>query len=186
VPRSRLERMLDSSLQERRFRGSSYRVHSPKDEPVGFKRNESHRAPDEFVSLSSVVKFPLSPKELEWQAMEEEIKLADFLLSIESDTESDDFVPYEKETLSRATGFLRRLMIHAHAANVVGMGVPQIGPADCGSVDLYWEKSDRTLLINFLPSESIANYYGRKAKSEISGRCDPSEARAELVFWLAD
>jgi hypothetical protein len=41
-------------------------------------------------------------------------------------------------------------------------------------------------LINFPAGESIANYYGKKPKSEISGRFDPSDARAELVFWLAD
>jgi len=61
-----------------------------------------------------------------------------------------------------------------------------IGPADHGSIDLYWEKADRTLLINFPAMESVANYYGKKPKSEISGRFDPSEARAELALWLAD
>jgi hypothetical protein len=77
-------------------------------------------------------------------------------------------------------------MIHAHSSSIVGIGVPQIGPADHGSIDLFWEKCDRTLLINFPAGESIANYYGKKPKSEISGRFDPSDARAELVFWLAD
>jgi len=118
--------------------------------------------------------------------MDDEIKAADFVLEIKNDLESDDFVPYARETLSRATEFLRRMMIHAHAANVTGVGVPQIGPADQGSIDLYWEKSDRTLLINFPAMESVANYYGRKPKSEVSGRFDPSEARGELAFWLAD
>jgi hypothetical protein len=118
--------------------------------------------------------------------MEEEIKAADFVLNMENDFEPGDFVPHTQETLSRATGFLRRLTIHAHTANVIGMGVPQIGPADRGSIDLFWEKGDRTLLINFPAHESIANYYGRKPKSEISGKFDPSESRAELVFWLAD
>jgi len=118
--------------------------------------------------------------------MEEEIKAAEFVLGIENDSETDDFVPYTRETLTRATQFLQRLMIHAHSANVVGMGVPRIGPADHGSIDLFWQKADRTLLINFPANESIANYYGKKPKSEISGKFDPSESRAELVFWLAD
>jgi len=185
VPRSRLEKMLDSSLRERRLPGS-YKIRSQKDEPLGFARHEGHRFFEESVSLVQATRPSLSPAEQEWRAMEEEILLADFILRIENDNESDDFVPYEVSTLRRATDFLKRLMIHSHASNVVGMGVPQIGPADRGSVDLYWEKVDRTLLINFLASENIANFYGRKSKSEISARFYPSEARAELVFWLAD
>ena len=118
--------------------------------------------------------------------MEEEIRAAEFILGIQNDSGLEDFVPYDGETLSRATGFLRRLMIHAHAANLINTGVPRIGPADHGSIDLYWEMGDRTLLINFSANENVANYYGRKPKSEISGRFDPSEPRAELVFWLAD
>lgn len=118
--------------------------------------------------------------------MDDEIKAADFVLRIDNELDSDEFAPYAPETLSRATGFLQRLMIHTHAARIVGLGVPQIGPADHGSIDLFWEKSDRTLLINFPASACIATYYGRKAKSEISGRFDPSEARPELALWLAD
>jgi hypothetical protein len=186
MSRSRMEQILESNLLERRYAGSSYGVRSPKDEPLGFKRHERQSSSKEIAPLITPPKSPASPKEREWQAMEEEIRLADFILRIEDDGESHEFVAYERATLSRATAFLRRLMINSHAANVVGIGVPQIGPADCGSIDLYWEKSDRTLLINFAASESVANFYGSKPKSEISGRFDPAEARSELVFWLAD
>ena len=186
MPLSRLKKVIDASSSARRFPESSYRVLSPKDEPIGFKRSESHRLPVGFGGSMPSVKPSLTPAELEWRAMEEEIKQASFLLSIGNESESGDFLPYDKATLSRAAGFLRRMMINAHSANVIGMGVPQIGPANSGSIDLYWEKDDRTLLINFPPSQCVANFYGRKAKSEISGRFDPSDARAELVIWLAD
>jgi hypothetical protein len=118
--------------------------------------------------------------------MDEEIRAASFILGIENEEESDEFVPYAKETLDRATSFLTRQMIHAHTARILGMGVPQIGPADKGSIDLYWEKEDRTLLINFPSESAVANYFGKKPKSEISGRFEPSEARVELISWLAD
>jgi hypothetical protein len=126
----------------------------------------------------------LSDREL--RAMEAEIKAADFILGIRNDAGMEDFVPYSRETLTRATSFLRRHMIHAHAANLFDTGVPGIGPADHGSIDLYWEADDRTLLINFPANESDANYYGKKPGSEISGRFDPSEARADIVVWLAE
>jgi hypothetical protein len=122
----------------------------------------------------------------EWRAMEDEIRAASYILEIENEEVSDEFVPYTKETLDRVTSFLERQMIHAHSARVFGMGIPCIGPANRGSIDLYWEKEDRTLLINFPFDSDIATYYGKKPKSEISGRFDPSEARVELVSWLAD
>jgi hypothetical protein len=118
--------------------------------------------------------------------MDEEIKAAKYILEIDNEEDSAAFVSYTKETLDRAVDFLTRQMIQAHSARVFGMGVPSIGPADYGSIDLYWEKEDRTLLINFPSGSDSATYYGRKPKSEISGRFDPSEARVELVSWLAD
>jgi hypothetical protein len=139
---------------------------------------------EEFVDDVAVARTP-SLFDQEWRAMEAEIKAANFILGIQNDSELEGFVPYVRETLSRATSFLQRLMIHAHSANLINMGVPRIGPADQGSIDLYWESGDRTLLINFPADKDIANYYGKKPKSEISGRFDPSEARADLVVWLA-
>jgi hypothetical protein len=182
VTQSRMEKLLESSSRERLFSGSPYKM---RDRELGFRTRVPDRTRTEYVQVRSVPKQP-SPSEQEWRAMEAEIKAADFVLGIQNDSELEDFVPYARETLSRATSFLRRLMIHAHTANLINTGVPRIGPADQGSIDLYWEMGDRTLLINFLANESIANYYGRKPKSEISGRFDPSEPRAELVFWLAD
>ena len=183
MPSSRLERLMDSRSNPRRFKHSAYRVRTGKDEQLDFTRSELN---EEVKTYSTTLTSPVAMIEEEQRAMEKEITAATFVLSIEDDTESDDFEPYSQETLARASGFLRRLMIHAHAANVIGMGIPQIGPADHGSIDLYWEKNDRTLLINFPASENIANFYGKKAKSEISGRFEPSEARGELVSWLVD
>jgi hypothetical protein len=181
-----MQRLLESAVHKRCFPESSYAVRSDKEKQVGFKRSERRDPSNRFVDLAVASRRSISPSEREWSAIDAEIKAASFVLEIENELESDDFVPYSRETLSRATGFLRRMMIHAHAANVTGVGVPQIGPADHGSIDLHWEKNDRILLINFPAMESVANYYGKKPKSEISGRFDPSEARVELALWLAD
>jgi len=186
VSNSRLEQLLGSSKRERLFSGNSYAVRSLKDEPMNFVRPEYDKLNRSFARFAPVKRQHLSSSDLEWSAMEEEIKSASFVLNIENDCNDDDFVPYSDQTLFRATGFLRRLMIHAHTSGLVGIGVPQIGPADHGSIDLFWEKCDRTLLINFPAEGNLSNFYGKKPKSEISGRFDSSDARAELVFWLAD
>ncbi len=177
-------RSLDSYSNHRKFRPPyEVRTRTRKNEQLGFTSPELN---EEVKSYSTTLTSPAAAIEEERRAMETEIAAADFVLNIENDMEVEDFEPYSKETLDRATGFLRRLMLHAHKANVVGMGIPKIGPADHGSIDLFWEKGGRMLLINFPAAEDIANYYGKKAKSEISGRFEPSEAGAELVSWLVN
>jgi hypothetical protein len=184
---SRLEKLADQCRSERRFPDSPYKVHGQRSRKFGFHEPESITVREETVELFIAKAIKLqSPKDAEERAMEEEIEAAKYILKIGNDTEAGDFVPYSKSTLSCAVDFLRRQMIHAHAARLIGMGVPQIGPADRGSVDLFWEKTDRTLLVNFPSSGGPVTYYGRKPKSEISGRFDPSEARADLVIWLAE
>lgn len=182
VAQSRMEKLLESSSRERLFSGSPYKM---RDREFGFRTRVPDRSRTEYVQIGSVPKQP-SPSEQEWSAMEAEIRAADFILGIQNDDELEDFVPYSRDTLSRATNFLQRLMIHAHSANLMNTGVPRIGPAECGSIDLYWETGDRTLLINFPAHESIANYYGKKPKNETSGKIDPSGPIADLVVWLAD
>lgn len=181
MPSSRMEKLLESARSGRHFSESLYKV--SENPGISVKVPTSDR--DVFKSFVAAASRILRPSEVEWRAMEEEIEAAGYILQIENDSEVDDFVPYSQETLDSATGFLRRQMIHAHSANVVGMGVPQIGPADHGSIDIFWEKHDRTLLINFPPAGEAASYYGKKPKSEVSGRFDPSEAREDLVIWLA-
>jgi hypothetical protein len=183
---SRLEKALDQVRSERSTFGSAYEIRSPKEGGLSFVEYKSGHSKSGLIPIISVGRQVPSPADREWQAMEEEIIASEYLLMIENDLEFEDFVPYTRSTLARATQFLRRMMIYAHSANVVGMGVPRIGPADRGSIDVFWETQDRTLLINFPSSETIANYFGRKPKSEISGRFDPSEPRPELLFWLAD
>lgn len=185
---SRLERVLDRNSRERSFSAHPYRVLPAKRDRIGFSTGEPEvdTAKETGAPFTARVVPVRTRSEQEFHELDQEITAANFVLNIENDLESEDFVPYSREVLSCATGFLRRMMIHAHSANIVGLGIPHIGPADAGSIDLHWEKSDRTLLINFSASKNMATYYGRKAKSEISGRFDPSEARPELVIWLAD
>lgn len=182
--KSRLNDLLESSSQARRFSSNSYQFRPSRgrrfDAPTIRPWESSGRH-----LLSNALPVP-TDADSEWQSMEQEIKEAVYILAIKNEEDCDDFVPYTRETFDRATKFLTRQMIHAHSARVAGIGIPRICPADHGSIDLFWEKGDQTLLINFPPSGGDASYYGKKPKSEISGRFDPSEARIELISWLAD
>lgn len=179
---TRFEKLLATSSRERPISQCPYEI---RERSIGVKRRHLDPFREEYAQLASISKSP-SRSELEMRAFEDEIKAAEFILTIQQEEGSEDFVPYSRETLSRATDFLRRYLIHAHTSNLVGAGVPTIGPADHGSIDLYWESANRTLLINFPSTEDAANFYGKKPKSQISGRFDPSEVPTELVIFLAD
>lgn len=177
---SRIEKLLESCSRERLITQSPYEL---KDRSIRVKRNTLGIFRDDYANLASK---PPSRADLEWRALEDEIMSAEFILNIGNDEGAEDFVPYSRQTLSRATDFLRRYMVHAQTSNLVGAGIPSIGPADLGSIDLYWESPVRTLLINFPSDVAVANFYGQKQKRQISGRFDPSEVPTELVVFLAD
>lgn len=174
---TRIEKLLEGLSRERLISQSPYEF---KD-----RRGPADESRGDYAQIASISR--LNPRsEQEWRALEDEIKAAEYILRIQQEAGEEEFESYSPETLGRATSFLRRLMIQSHTSNLLGLGIPKIGPADRGSIDLYWGSEKCTLLINFPAHENVANYYGRKQKSEISGRFDPSEARAELVVWLAD
>jgi|GEM_PF-6808455 len=127
------------------------------------------------------------PGAREMEDIEREIKDASFVLAIEPEDDDVDFVPYTPETLKRAADFLRRLAIHAHSCNFVGIGVPQIGPGPRGSIDLMWMDDHKRLLVNFPSDKSArASFYGKKANGELSARFEQTDSKPELIYWLTN
>lgn len=121
------------------------------------------------------------------RAIEEEIKTAAFILEIGNDLDDPDFMPHSKETLDRATSFLRRIAIHAHSCGFAGFGVPEILPAAKGSIDLLWKSQGRKLLMNFPANgNDLVSFYGKKGTSELSGRFESDSKRPELIYWLVE
>jgi hypothetical protein len=122
----------------------------------------------------------------EMEKVEEEIRSSRYIIGLQNDYQEEDFVPYAETTWKRAIGFFRRMAIHAISCRFFDVKLPIVGPAGNGSIDIFWELPDRTLLINFPAGDVPATYYGVKPGSEISGRIDPNFARPELILWLAD
>jgi hypothetical protein len=115
---------------------------------------------------------------------EDEISTSKFILDLEDD--DDPAVrPYSDVTLRRAVDFVRRLALHAHSDGFRNIEAPKIRPASSGSIDLFWEKRDATLLINYSPLEpSYAYYFGQSDGNEISGRFKCHDDAPELICWL--
>jgi hypothetical protein len=123
---------------------------------------------------------------LEQLSVDEEIRASSAMLDqVDALGLTDGDAP-SPDAFANAVSFLKRLIASAHASGIFGVGTPQIGPADERSVDLFWKKIDRTLLINFLSEQSVATFYGKKPGGEISGRFNPNLAGTELALWLTE
>jgi hypothetical protein len=125
--------------------------------------------------------------ENEYRALEEELSAAKFILGIENELDDPNFLPYSNETLERASSFVLRLAIHAHACGFSGLGVPEVLPSSKGSIDLLWNSPTRKLLMNFpADDKNLVSFYGKKGSSELSGRFEPGSNRPELIYWLVE
>jgi hypothetical protein len=109
------------------------------------------------------------------------------ILEIQADADEGIDVGYLEQTLERATGLLRSLADLYWRSVGDYLPAPSIGPAVAGSIDLFWERSDLTLLINVPrdPGKAVT-FFGRRLEgSKISGVLgqDDSEPR-HLTGWL--
>lgn len=91
---------------------------------------------------------------------------------------------YAAATVGRATRFLRGHWIAARRAGL-DIGFPRINPADSGSLDVYWSKEDRDLLVNFPSADGPATYFGRDAEGNtFAGEIAGEKPRLDLIAWL--
>ncbi len=93
---------------------------------------------------------------------------------------------YSRETWKRTAEFAIRhanLMLTLLGAT---MPPPSVGPADMGSIDLFWRLQGRTLLINFpADPKAPATFYGETdSGSSTSGLIPPDGTRPDIIGWL--
>lgn len=93
---------------------------------------------------------------------------------------------YSYETWKRATDFLRSLMRLVLYETDAVYQVPRINPADQGSIDLFWKKAERELLINVpADADAPASYYGQdRYGNTTSGLIHTGSPPVALAGWL--
>jgi hypothetical protein len=93
-------------------------------------------------------------------AIEKAIESSRSILDLQSDWDDAGARPIDIGAWARATQLLRDIALNVGAA----LPAPHISPCADGSVDLYWNAQDFTLLINVKPDGAIApsDYYGEK------------------------
>lgn len=126
------------------------------------------------------------PAELEGAEIEAAIQQSKTILSLRQDWDDDQSPFYAEETWKAAVSFLRRLALHCHSAGVAGIGVPEISPAEHGSIDLFWKTDDDSTMLVNVPADSNEplSYYGKRKGKELWSTSKIDEDQPELIAWL--
>jgi hypothetical protein len=110
------------------------------------------------------------------------------ILEIEIDPDAGIDAQYTEDTWKRSTKLLQQLAERFWDDNGIFLPIPSIAPALAGSIDLFWELKDQTLLIN-IPADPASNatFYGRRRPdSKISGSLAVDDVRLRhLTGWLS-
>jgi hypothetical protein len=119
--------------------------------------------------------------------LEDLISSSKWITQLEDNWDDEGGQGYSIDTWERATRFLRKQVeVLEDDFCCIPVPLPQIAPADNGSIDLHWSFDNRQLLVN-IPSDSsnLATYFGENSKGEtVAGKLDPGHHNFTLAAWL--
>jgi hypothetical protein len=121
------------------------------------------------------------------RGLDQALRKAHDLTKLADNWDDEGSPGYSPETWRRVKSFLLRQSSLATKVFRTDLPIPQINPADQGSIDVFWRLPKRQLLLNF-PREtgSPITYHGRDetGRNTITGRTEENDARQDLVAWL--
>ncbi|MBA2363211.1 MAG: hypothetical protein H0V86_06760 [Chloroflexia bacterium] len=101
-------------------------------------------------------------------------------------SDEESFLPYNEVAWRRSIDLVKRLATRLTALHVLPAELPDMLPADRGSVDIEWETSGRELLVNVPsdPGRAPSLYGERRGNLAIKGMLATDEDEDLLVHWL--
>lgn len=177
--KTRMSRLVDYHAFEDKSRTKAFLKEAPASDWSKVRRDHSHHLQECYT------RKPTTDADIESERIENAIEESKRILQLRVDWDDDQSPHYSQDTWQRAITFLRELALHAHSSGITGLGVPSIAPSEGGSVDIFWQKDDLTMLVN-IPSDPQrpATYYGKKKGSELSSTFELGGYRSELITWL--
>jgi hypothetical protein len=123
------------------------------------------------------------PQELE--PIADAIQKSRWMLELEDDWDGEGNPGYSEATWSRAVRFLLRNALSLWQERGVSVSAPAIHNGPEGNIDIYWETSKRSRLINVpAKSDEPASFYGHDAQGkEVKGTLDLSDTNQWLMMW---
>jgi hypothetical protein len=168
-----------SFYAEEEEEGVWYKVHQPSDE---------QETEDDFSRQKDVEHFAIRNDQWieDFLQTEAAIDASRVILDLHEGWDDGAGVGYAFETWRRATNFVKAQAILARDWPGVRFSPPRINPADNGTIDVYWQLSDRRLLINIpAAAEAKATFYGETRTGEtIGGKVDLKESSPQFMIWL--
>lgn len=130
---------------------------------------------------------------LELQDVEQSIVAAESILDTPIDPEDGQSPMYARETLDRATDFLRRTATHAWVSYRARARAPRIAPGPDGSIDILWKTGVRELLVTIpVAAEDLVTYYGNDRaqpdapiRNSVEGVLELEARNDWLLLWVA-
>ncbi len=113
-----------------------------------------------------------------------EVKQSKRLLELQENWDGEGSAGYAVETLKHAVSFVRNTLTVTRSIRRVP--VPEILPADEGSIDVYWKTDTYELLVN-IPADvtELATFYGDDfGRLTIEGTFDPTKTNLGIITWL--
>ncbi len=118
--------------------------------------------------------------------LEEAITESKSILLLEDDWDGEGGAKIEESTWLAATQFLTRLDAQVQR----GIPIPNIGPGPDGSIDVFWQKANLSLLLN-VEKIGRATFHGSKCRNngertvQVNGVIlDLTIDHSGLFFWL--
>jgi len=108
------------------------------------------------------------------------------ITELKDNWDGEESIGYSEETWSRAARFAMNQAYVCFSLFGSALSKPKIGPADAGSIDLYWANDKGKLLIN-IPADVHApiTFYGHEVNGgSLTGVIPDEEPRADLAAWL--
>ena len=117
--------------------------------------------------------------------IETEIEASREVLELEDNWDGEGSEGYTMVTWNAAVGLVRGLR---HLASLFGqLPPPEIGPAEGGSLDLHWDLSTGSMLINVgAGANHPCTYFGQSVDgTTLAGKLELTDIRF-VAAWLAD
>lgn len=109
-----------------------------------------------------------------------------WMLDLRDNWDDEGAPGYAQATWERAVRFLLESALGVWRAYGIASPAPQIQNGPEGTIDLLWESSDFSLLLN-IPVDEVepASYYGSNARGEeMRGTLDARQPHEFLLLWM--
>jgi hypothetical protein len=164
-------------------RARDFHAEAWKEEKQPLHVNEWHaRHPEGFFGLCYETQALRAP---DTSQIEQAIEASRTLLDLPQGWDDGEAKQISKLTWDLATAVLREAARAAHRRFNHLLPAPNIGPCSDGSLDLFWDTSNYTLLIN-VQAEQASDYYGERAGLKIQGPFNPTSPKFDFLTLLVE